>query len=80
MKGLNMSDIATWSIPTGPASDKTRKWPERVHYYRIYEHHYLKDETKIMPDVATCMTVLRCYDEFGPDFPVAIEEKSYLKV
>lgn len=73
-----MSDIATWQIPSSVAADPKRKWPERVQFYRIYQHHYLADNTKIIPTLATCMTVLRAYDEFGADFPVAVSNDSYV--
>ena len=74
-----MSDIALWQIPKSVAADKSRKWHSRVWYYRVYQHHYLGDKTKVIPNIATCMNVIRAYDEFGPDFPVAVSIGSYVE-
>ena len=73
-----MSDIALWSIPVDVAADKSRRWPERVWHYRSSQDHYLGDNTKVLPNVATCITILRAYDTFGPDFPVAVSVGSYV--
>ena len=73
-----MSNIALWQIPTSVAADKSRTWPDRVQFYRIYQHHYLGDNTKVIPNLSTCMTILRAYDEFGPDFPVAVSVGSFV--
>ena len=75
-----MSDIATWSIPKDFAADKTQNIIERIKYYRFTQVHRLNDNTKVVPTLSTAINIVKAYDEFGPDFPVAIDEKSYIKV
>lgn len=72
-----MSDIATWSIPDGFAGDRTNNIIARVQHYRFKQKHKLRDGTKVIPKLETCINVMRAYDEFGDDFPVAVDVESY---
>ena len=80
MKGLNMADIATWGLPDGFAGDPTNNIIARLQHYRFHQKHQLLDGTKIIPKLETCVNVMRAYDEFGGDFPVAIDVESYTAV
>jgi hypothetical protein len=72
-----MSDIATWSIPDGFAGDQTNSIIARIQHYRLHQKHQLLDGTKVIPKLETCINVMRAYDEFGDDFPVAVDVESY---
>jgi hypothetical protein len=77
MKGLNMMDIATWGLPDKFAGDRTNSIIARVQHYRFKQKHELRDGTKVIPTLQTCIYVVRAYDEFGEDFPVAVDVESY---
>lgn len=77
MKGLNMVDIATWSIPDGFAGDQTNNIIARVQHYRFQQKHKLRDGTKVIPTLQTSIHVVKAFDEWGDDFPVAVDTESY---
>jgi hypothetical protein len=72
-----MSDIATWGLPDGFAGDRTNDLLARIHHYRFQQKHKLRDGTKIIPNLQTCIHVVMAFDEFGDDFPVAVDSESY---
>ena len=72
-----MPVFATWSIPSGVAADKSKTLAERYHHYRFNIKHKLIDGTQVIPDVSIIVWIIRAFDDFGPHFPVAIEEGSY---
>jgi hypothetical protein len=77
MKGQVMADIAIWSIPSGFAADKTHNIIERIKHYRFVQVHTLNDNTNVIPTLLTAIHVVKAYDEFGSDFPVAVDVESY---
>jgi len=72
-----MPVFATWSIPSGVAADKNKNLAERYHHYRFNMTHKLIDGTKIIPNVSDIVWIIKAFDDFGPHFPVAIEDGSY---
>ena len=73
-----MSNIATWKLPVGIAADKNASLTSRVENYIFSHSHTLRDGTKVLPHAGTAINVIKAYDEFGPDFPVAVSVGSYV--
>jgi len=71
-----MSDFATWSIPQGLSASKKDNIIERAQHYRFIIPHYLKDGTRVIPNVATVLSVIQAFDMFG-DIPLAVSKDSY---
>ena len=73
-----MSDIAMWKVPTGIAANKNVSLFTRIEYYTFDQSHKLNDGTKVLPHAGTAINVIKAYDEFGPDIPVAVSSGSYV--
>jgi hypothetical protein len=71
-----MSDFATWSIPQGLSASKKDDVINRARHYRFIIPHYLKDGTRIIPNIDTVFSVIEAFDAFG-DIPLVVSEGSY---
>jgi len=69
--------FATWQPPQGLAAQKDANIVSRIAYYRFKMTHTLKDGSRVIPNVTTIQHVINAYDQFGPDFPVAVSAGSY---
>lgn len=73
-----MSGPITWCIPQGVSASKDNNIIARAKHYRFEIRHYLKDGTRIVPNIGTVFSVLQAFDTFGSDVPVVISEGSYI--
>jgi hypothetical protein len=69
--------LATWQTPQGLAAQKDANIVSRISHYRFELTHVLKDGSRVIPNVTTIQHVLSAFDQFGPDFPVAVSVGSY---
>jgi len=69
--------LATWQTPQGLAAQKDANIVCRISHYRFELTHVLKDGSRVIPNVTTIQHVLSAFDQFGPDFPVAVSVGSY---
>tara|TARA_B100001287_G_C22673236_1_gene526331 strand:- start:1604 stop:1870 length:267 start_codon:yes stop_codon:yes gene_type:complete len=67
----------TWRIPQGFSAVKDHNIIARAKHYRFELTHFLKDGTRIIPNVGTVNSVLQAFDTFGSDIPLVICEGSY---
>ena len=69
--------FATWQPPQGLAAQKDANIVSRISHYRFEMTHVLKDGSRVIPNVTTIQHVISAFDQFGPDFPVAVSVGSY---
>ena len=72
-----MSGPITWRIPQGFSALKDNNRIERAAHYRFKLKHFLKDGTRVVPNIGTVFSVLQAFDTFGKDIPLVISEGSY---
>ena len=68
-------NIATWSLPKGPATNKSKLLVERMKHYRFTQKHYLNDGTRVVPTIESMRHIFEAFDMF--ELPVAISANSY---
>lgn len=72
-----MPDPIVWRIPQGVSASKNESTILRAKHYRFELEHFLKDGTRIVPNLGTVFSVLQAYDTFGKDVPLVISKGSY---
>lgn len=70
-------NVITWSIPTGKSADSSQKMVIRMRNYIDTHTTRLNGGMKIRPNISTMYAIMKAFDEFGPDFPVAVSQDSY---
>ena len=72
-----MSGPITWRIPQGMSASKDYSIILRAKHYRFELKHFLKDGTRVVPNLGTVFSVLQAFDTFGKDVPLVVCEGSY---
>ena len=67
-----MSSPIVWRMPQGVSASKNESTILRAKHYRFELEHFLKDGTRIVPNLGTVFSVLQAYDTFGKDAPLVI--------
>ena len=72
-----MLEPAFWKIPSDLSASKKESKILRAQHYRFHIPHYLKDGTRIVPNIDSVFAILLAFDQFGSDIPVVLCEGSY---
>ena len=62
-----MLEPAFWKIPSDLSASKKESKILRAQHYRFHIPHYLKDGTRIVPNIDTVFAILLAFDQFGSD-------------